>query len=494
VIVNEFYLNSQDEVIVKLINEALGLFKIEIKSDFKADYKKISIENAFFSKEDTAEVLTKISLEKNGGTIEKMTRREKVGLNGRRQAAEERRLVKKNVYEIFLELTKMPPAPWGILQGVRPTKIVHKRMKSGMARDEIIAQLIDDYCVSREKAELLVDVACRQQAVLTMSDERTVSIYIGIPFCPSRCLYCSFTAYVLPNETKLQTFMETLYKDLDAAAEIVERKGLKVQSIYIGGGTPTSLPDAEFAALLDRIDRFYQPSTLEYTVEAGRPDSVSDFKIAAMKRHKVNRVSVNPQTMQQKTLNYIGRKHTVEAIIELFHKFRAAEMANINMDLIIGLPGETLDDVKDTLDKVIALKPNDITIHALALKKGSRLKMNLDEYPLPDDEAVQEMFALALKSVEANGYIPYYLYRQGYMRGNMENIGCAKKGAEGIYNIQIMEEEQTVIGIGAGAATKIFTGEGNALKSSYNAKDLLTYLSDIDRYIKKRAALLDSAF
>lgn len=494
-IVNKFSLNSRTEVVVKIVNEVLGLFKVEVDANKTADYAELHVVNMAAEHESGIKVLTRAVFIHHDCTEDIVEFVKSAEYSDERQAAAERRLIKLNLYDILLQKTGLPPAPWGIMHGVRPTKIVHKYIRAGLGQEEIIDRLKRDYYVGSEKAELLTRIAFKQLPFLALSSPETVSVYIGIPFCLSRCLYCSFPAYVLPDGDKLAEFMAVLKKDILAARATVKRYGLKVQNIYIGGGTPTSLPDREFAELLELVAAsFKQPETREFTVEAGRPDSVNDYKIAVMMQHGVNRVSVNPQTMQQKTLNYIGRKHTVEAIIELFGKFKSKGMESINMDLIIGLPGETLADVDDTLRQVTALKPDDLTIHALALKRGSRLKMNLSEYPLPDDTAVQEMFALALRYVRESGLEPYYLYRQGYMRGNMENIGCSRPGKEGLYNIQIMEEQQTIIGIGPAATTKVVYTDGRPMDTSFNAKDLITYLDSIDKYLDKRAKLLSCAF
>ena len=284
-------------------------------------------------------------------------------------------------------------------------------------------------------------------------------------------------------------------RDLDAAKAAVEKHGLKVQNIYIGGGTPTSLPDETFAEMLRLVyNAFYGPGVVEFTVEAGRPDSMSPAKIQAMCDYHVDRVSVNPQTMQARTLHRIGRNHTPEAVVQMFHELRDAGILHINMDLILGLPGETVADVEDTMQKITALEPDDITLHALALKRGSRLKMNLEDFELPDDATTQAMFDTAMRYVEAAGLKPYYLYRQGYMSGQLENVSCCRPGAEGMYNIQIIEEHQTIIGVGGAATTKVVNFKEKRMRSSFNAKDLTTYLNSVDKYIEKRAQLLESAY
>ena len=337
----------------------------------------------------------------------------------------------------------------------------------------------------------------RQLPFLAQGDARTVSIYVGIPFCLSRCLYCSFPSNLLPSEKKLRAFMDVLARDLDAAAEDVRALGLTVQSIYIGGGTPTSLPNDFFAEMLKMVyNAFYGAHIAEFTVEAGRPDSMSAEKIAAMKEHAVTRVSVNPQSMQEATLERIGRHHSPADIVRMVHEIRAAMNVHINMDVILGLPGETAEDVERTMAAVTALAPDDITLHALALKRGSnlRLKMETEHVELPSDAETRRMSEVAVRAVEEGGYRPYYLYRQGYMSGDLENVGYARAGAESIYNIQIMEEHQTIIGIGGAATTKVLGIRSGRMRSVFNAKDLVTYLRDIDIYIEKRRALLRAEY
>lgn len=269
-------------------------------------------------------------------------------------------------------------------------------------------------------------------------------------------LFLSFQS--LPKTATLDSFMKVLQQDIQAARSAVERYHFQVQNIYIGGGTPTALPDSYFADMLQMVyNAFYGPEVEEFTVEAGRPDSITTAKIDAMVRLQVSRVSVNPQTMQQRTLHIIGRRHTPEDVVQMYHSLRQAGIRHINMDLILGLPGESVSDVRDTVEKVLALHPDDITLHALAIKRGSKLKHLMEEQhvDLPDDEETRQMSETAMALLFRRGYHPYYLYRQGYMAGDLENLGCCRPGAEGMYNIQIMEEHQTILGIGGAAATKV---------------------------------------
>ena len=489
-------INSRAEVIVKIVREVLTLFKVEIVGRAgEADYAQLSVVNRQSGCEPPS-VMTEVFLFAHDGACEKFYFVSD-GKADEVPRAAVHRAIKRNVYAFFRTRFAVPPAPWGILHGVRPTKIVHRWLRSGMSPEEIVARLGEDYDCSADKARLITDVAVRQLPFLAQGDARTVSIYVGIPFCLSRCLYCSFPSNLLPSEKKLRTFMDVLARDLDAAAEDVRALGLTVQSIYIGGGTPTSLPNDFFAEMLKMVyNAFYGAHIAEFTVEAGRPDSMSAEKIAAMKEHAVTRVSVNPQSMQEATLERIGRHHNPEDIVRMVHEIRAAMNVHINMDVILGLPGETAEDVERTIAAVTALAPDDITLHALALKRGSnlRLKMETEHVELPSDAETRRMSEAAVRAVEEAGYRPYYLYRQGYMSGDLENVGYARAGAESIYNIQIMEEHQTIIGIGGAATTKVLGIRSGRMRSVFNAKDLVTYLRDIDIYIEKRRALLRAEY
>lgn len=470
------------EVIRKIEHELKTLFNVEeiiAEHDFEGDIirSRLQVGDKIF--------------ERAGSIIPTENRR-----------AEIHRLIKKNLYAIFIGELGKKPAPYGIMHGVRPTKIVHRWLRAGFDRATVERRLSEDYLVSDRKARLLTEVAARQLPILASSDERTIGIYIGIPFCVTRCLYCSFPSNVLPSETKITEFMSALERDIDSARSLVERYGFRVQSIYVGGGTPTSLPDDHFERLLAwTVGAFVGSGLEEFTVECGRPDTITPSKIELMKRFGVDRVSVNPQSMQQRTLDRIGRRHSPSDIIRAFNELRRASDWSINMDMILGLPGERLDDVIDSLEKVLALEPDDVTLHALALKRGSRMQMELDDevrspadFDLPSDAEVRRMAEESEARLRAANYEPYYLYRQGYMSGQIENVGWCRAGAEGIYNVQIMDEQQTIIGIGGAASTKVADKKNARLQSSFHPKDLTTYLRDIDHYIEKRAALLASIY
>lgn len=406
------------------------------------------------------------------------------------------RQIRRNTLRLLEQMTETHPSQWGILRGVRPTKVVHRLLEQGWEQDEIVTHLQQEYLMQVEKAQLLTEVALHQRHFLPdKQNTSAVSIYIGIPYCPSRCLYCSFPGFVLPKKTEVQKFMYAIAEDIKAAAVFVAEYGLKVDSVYIGGGTPTSLDEDDFEQLLNLASRYLiQAETREFTVEAGRPDSLTLRKISAISEHRVTRVSVNPQTMQQKTLKHIGRMHTVRDIIEIFHAMRQASVPTINMDVIVGLPGEALTDFADTMQQIGQLQPDNLTVHTLAIKRGSLLKQSIAEYALPDAATTAAMLDLANDRARAWGMQPYYLYRQKHMTGNLENIGFAKPGHECLYNVLMMEERQPIIGIGPGAATKAVQVADGSLQQCYHPKDVKTYIERLPEYVKAREALLHTLF
>lgn len=498
--INNFQLIDADEVTKKIVGEVLSAFHFEFAHGEAADFDEFEIRHKI--EPDRVKTYLTASC---GGSERIFKASDKIRAEEKR-SGEVHRIIKKNLYKIIVEELKLPPVPYGIMHGVRPTKIIHRWMRGGYGitshgiidRDKISRRLREDYLTSYEKAQLLTEVAIRQLPILKTSGDKIISVYVGIPFCVTRCLYCSFPANVLPGDEKVAEFMEVLTKDIDAAAQEIKRYGFKVQTIYIGGGTPTALPEKFFAEMLEKVfNAFHGASVEEFTVECGRPDTITAEKISAMKKFSVTRVSVNPQTMQQKTLDRIGRQHSVEQVLTAFNELRSATNFKINMDLILGLPGENLSDVQDSVEKVLRLNPDDVTLHALALKRGSKLQTQLadevntlEDFDLPSDEEVRQMSDAAEKVLREKNYLPYYLYRQGYISGGIENIGWCKRGAEGIYNVQIMDEQQTILGVGAAASTKVPDNEAKCLQSTFHAKDLETYLRDVDKYIDNREKTL----
>ncbi|MBP2642307.1 MAG: miaB 2 [Firmicutes bacterium] len=408
-----------------------------------------------------------------------------------------RRLLRLNIFQLLHHLTGYTPGPWGIMRGVRPAKLVHRLLDEGMDTSGIISHLHEHYAVSHEKATLITDIALRQRNfLLEAKDKQRVSVYIGIPYCLSKCYYCSFSSALLPSvHSEIDKFLQALEKDINSAADTITKCGLDVDSLYIGGGTPTSLPEQDFAALLSLVKKKLATThTREFTVEAGRPDSTNETKILAMCQAGVTRVSVNPQSMQEKTLKRIGRNHNVRDIISMFQKIRDIGIPVINMDIIVGLPGETITDLEDTLKQISVLCPDNLTVHTLALKRGSLLMENHEGLSQDQKLLASKMLVTAERYASQMGMVPYYLYRQKNMAGNLENVGYALPGKECLYNIQIIDERQTIIGIGPASATKAIVPGKHKLSSFYNPKDIRTYIDHLPTHLQRREALIAKWF
>lgn len=401
-----------------------------------------------------------------------------------------RRLVRFITYRLFAAALGQK-FPWGILTGIRPTKIVHRFLDQGLSQEKMMQTLVTNYCLDVTKAELLLEIALRQRDFLPLpgTKKSKVGIYVGIPFCPTRCSYCTFPAFAITRYANLvEDYMHLLLQEITAAGQALRGKGILVESIYVGGGTPTSLNVKHLAALLETINaNLRSDSTLEVTVEAGRPETISGEKIELFRNMAVDRVSVNPQTMQQRTLSAIGRQHSVRDVYRAVELVRKAGIKSLNMDLILGLPGEGLEDVADTMGKIATIAPDNLTVHTLAIKKASSIKQAIAS--LPSEKTVSQMLLLSREKALELGLKPYYMYRQKKILANLENVGYAKPGYECIYNIQIMEERQTLLGFGVGAGTKYVNSRDFSLKAEYNPKDLLDYLRRgtelIDRKIDK---------
>lgn len=380
--------------------------------------------------------------------------------------------------------------PWGTLTGIRPTKIPMTMLEEGKTAAEILEYMKKTYFISDEKGELAIQIAGRERELLkTLHYEEGYSLYIGIPFCPTTCLYCSFTSYPIVSwKKRIGEYLEALFKEIDLMAEIYAEKVL--DTIYIGGGTPTTLEPEEFERLFEKLETSLDLSHLqEFTVEAGRADSITAEKLKVLKAHGVTRISVNPQTMKQETLDFIGRKHTVEQVKEAFAMAREAGFTNINMDLILGLPGEMEEDVRNTMEEVKKLSPDSLTVHSLAIKRASRLSQWIEENGITALHNTEETMEITGQGAAQMQMVPYYLYRQKNMSGNFENVGYATEGNFGIYNILIMEEKQTIAALGAGSITKRVYPDGR-IERCDNVKDVALYIEKIDEMLERKRKLL----
>lgn len=410
------------------------------------------------------------------------------------EANQIKRLAKLAVYKAVIKILRLEPLPWGILTGIRPTKIVHRLFDLGWSKETVEEHLITSYGMNASKAAGLVEVAGFNRKFLLGPAEaiETISIYIGIPFCPTRCAYCSFPSYpVAKNKDMVSEFLKALHEEIRAVGSLLRDNGLKVQSLYIGGGTPTTLDAAQLASLFENINQgLISPATKEITLEAGRPDTIDKEKLKVSKAAGVTRLSINPQSMNSFTLKAIGRHHSPEEVKKALDIARDVGFNNINMDLIIGLPGEGCTELDRTLKEISEMAPENLTVHTLAVKKASSLRENPDKYPLPKEQEVYKMLNLAEQFADKLGMKPYYLYRQKYMVGPMENKGYALQGFECIYNIQVIEERQTIIGLGAGAASKYVNVHDWTLTSTYNPKDPQVYIDRVKELINKKAKQL----
>ena len=406
--------------------------------------------------------------------------------------------IKRLVFISLKELTN-EEYPWGILVGIRPSKIALKYLEEGKSEDEIIKIFEEKHLASREKAQLCIDVA-RAEEKFVNKDEKKVSIYIGMAFCPTRCFYCSFTANSILGSKKLvNPYLEALTYEIKKISEYVENRNLKVETVYFGGGTPTAVNNEEFENIMKEVYNSFikNKNILEFTVECGRPDSITVEKLEAMKKYDVTRISINPQTMNDDTLKSIGRGHNVNDVKEKFMLARKMGFNDINMDIIIGLPGEGLDYVKNTCDEILKLKPDSLTVHGLSLKRASILYENFilkKGIQIKKQEELASMYNESMELSKKLDLKPYYMYRQKNMVGNMENLGYSKEGKECIYNIQMIEDKQTIIALGADAVTKVVFLEEDRIERFGNIKDIKEYSNRIEEMVNGKIKLLDSLY
>jgi oxygen-independent coproporphyrinogen-3 oxidase len=363
-------------------------------------------------------------------------------------------------------------------------------IESGMSDRAALSKFCRDYRASRERGELCLDTAHASLECAKSLDARDICLYVGIPFCPTRCAYCSFVSQSVEKSMKLiEPFLQVLYRDLDETARVSRELGLRVISVYFGGGTPTTLSAPQLDELCARLyDKFDLSSCREFTVEAGRPDTITPEKMAVLRRHGVTRVSVNPQTMSNEVLEVIGRRHTAADVESALKTVRDAGDFQVNMDLIAGLPADTEAGFRRTLERVLNLAPENITVHTLSLKKGSRIM--LEGTAIPQAEEVGRMLDFAVSSLRGGGYAPYYLYRQKYMSGGFENVGWSKPGTENIYNICIMEELCSIISMGGGASSKLCTGTGR-IERIFAPKYPLEYIQRSDKVVADKQKIVD---
>ena len=403
-----------------------------------------------------------------------------------------KRQVKMALYELLKQITGMQP-PWGALTGIRPTRLLYEGLDMGLSLPEARARLKTEFDVSEDRAQLLCDIADMQRGVRSVPDGM-FDLYIGIPFCRTRCSYCSFSSGEIGRNGKLVApYTQALLHEIEASAQLIREANLRVRAAYIGGGTPTAIPCGDLEAILAAAQREF-PDAAEWTVEAGRPDTIDREKLIMLRAHDVSRISVNPQTFNDETLARIGRMHTGEDTVRAYMLARELGFDDINMDLIAALPGETPEIFADTVRRVIELAPESVTVHSLAIKRSSKLHEQLHVsgagHTQVSSEGAAEMIAFARRSLMDAGWRPYYLYRQKYMAGNLENVGYARPGKACLYNIGNMEETAPVLALGAGGITKWLFDRDLRIERAANLKNIEEYINRIDEMVERKRALI----
>ena len=393
--------------------------------------------------------------------------------------------LKREIFDALSAVTGKRPK-WGILTGIRPVKLAGEYYGRLGSYDMVREEMEREYLIHPEKSMLLTDILKYQTDEMGRPEDNSLSIYIGIPFCPTRCLYCSFTSNQV-KETEIARYLEALYREIRFAGAAAEAEGFNIESVYIGGGTPTTLSSLQIDSLLTEVEEAFDlGSVREFTVECGRPDTITEDKLSVLDKHGVGRISINPQTMKESTLRIIGRNHTVQQVRDAFEMSKRGDIGTVNADLIAGLPDESTDDFKKSLDEIVQLGAGNITLHTLAVKRASKLKEVDETFNYRQEEICGEMLAYAGEKLKSEGYIPYYLYRQKHTSGNTENIGYCRAGEISRYNVRIMEEAQSILALGAGGISKIYFPESNRLERVANVSNYEIYIERIDEMIDRK--------
>lgn len=484
----------------RVLNHIANLFFEDSKIVVSADDAELSFRFQYSIDKDYA-IHTNCELEVDGQTYTSnySIRYESEGTE-KEQGIRMKRALSHVMLDVLEQYTGMTQQ-WGILTGVRPTKLYHKYRKQGLKEEEIFAILKKDYRISDSKIALMREIVKRQLETIPDLDEigKELSVYIGVPFCPTKCAYCTFPAYAIASNRKagrVESFIDGLHIEIRAMGKWLKENNMNITSVYWGGGTPTSIEAHEMDALYQTMfESFPNPEKIrEITVEAGRPDTITMEKIEVLKKWGIDRISVNPQSYTDETLKAIGRHHSVQETIDKFWLSRNAGMNNINMDLIIGLPNEGIEEFQHSLDESGKMQPESLTVHTLSFKRASEMTHNKDKYKVADRDTVTKMMEMASAWTAENGYVPYYLYRQKNILGNLENVGYCKPGEESIYNIVIMEEVQTILGIGCGASTKFVNPLTGKITQFHNPKDPAAYIMTFEEAIEKKIEMLNDLY
>ena len=404
-----------------------------------------------------------------------------------------KRQVKSALYGLLKQLTGMHP-PWGSLTGIRPTRLIYEAMEAGLSPEEAERNVISTFDVTPDRAALLSDIVDMQRGIREAPADR-FDLYIGIPFCRTRCSYCSFSSGELGDGRRVGPYVDALLREIALCRDLMSEAGMTLRAGYVGGGTPTAIPCGELSRILDAAQAAF-PTAVEWTVEAGRPDTIDREKLVMLREHGIGRISVNPQTFNDETLRRIGRAHTGAETLAAYQLARSLGFEDINMDLIAALPGETVEDFRHTLDVVQGLRPDSVTVHSLAIKRSSRLHEQLTVaggHNQTHAEGAAQMIDEARQRLMADGYRPYYLYRQKYMAGNLENVGYALPGKACLYNIGNMEETVSVLALGAGAISKWLFDRALRIERAPNVRNIDEYIARVDEMAaRKRAVILQT--
>ncbi|MEE0008724.1 MAG: coproporphyrinogen dehydrogenase HemZ [Ruminococcus bromii] len=394
------------------------------------------------------------------------------------------------LYKLLCDFTGLTQ-PWGILTGVRPVKLL-RRLAEESSEEQAVKKFEKDFFVSNEKIALSRETEHNERKILELSKPESFSLYVGIPFCPSRCSYCSFVMASIERAEKLiEPYTKLLCEEIKRTAEIANKLGLRLETVYFGGGTPTTLSAEQLDTVLGTVNNSFDMSTCrEFTVEAGRPDTIDIAKLFALKENKVDRISINPQTVNDEVLKTIGRKHTAQQFFDAFELARKCGFDNINTDLIAGLPTDTPDSFKNSLDSIVRLNAECITVHTLCMKRASRLTTEGVTLDLQQARDAREMLAYTQNILGQNEYIPYYMYRQSRMVGNLENVGWSKRGFESLYNVYVMDETHTILACGSGGVTKLKRNNPDYLERIFNFKYPYEYIDRFDELIQRKSGIM----
>lgn len=394
------------------------------------------------------------------------------------------------LYKLLCDFTGLTQ-PWGILTGVRPVKLL-RRLAEESSEEQAVKKFEKDFFVSSEKIALSRETEHNERKILELSKPESFSLYVGIPFCPSRCSYCSFVMASIERAEKLiEPYTKLLCEEIKRTAEIANKLGLRLETVYFGGGTPTTLSAEQLDTVLGTVNNSFDMSTCrEFTVEAGRPDTIDIAKLFALKENKVDRISINPQTVNDEVLKTIGRKHTAQQFFDAFELARKCGFDNINTDLIAGLPTDTPESFKNSLDSIVRLNAECITVHTLCMKRASRLTTEGVTLDLQQARDAREMLAYTQNILGQNEYIPYYMYRQSRMVGNLENVGWSKRGFESLYNVYVMDETHTILACGSGGVTKLKRNNPDYLERIFNFKYPYEYIDRFDELIQRKSGIM----